>query len=181
MSNLVVGIGDCQVTSDLTASIITYALGSCIAIAVYDPVSRVGGMLHYLLPESKLDPVKAVHSPFMFADTGIPELFHRVYALGAVKSRLRVVAVGGAQVLASEAFQIGKRNQLAMKKILWRAGVLLHHEDTGGSDSRTVRLEMATGALYMKTAGGREVQIAPKNSGHASTARLQGEEKAYAA
>jgi chemotaxis protein CheD len=159
MSNLVVGIGDCQVSNDPAISIITYALGSCIAIAIYDPVSRVGGLLHYLLPESKLDPVKAAINPFMFADTGIPELFHRAYALGAVKTRLCVIAAGGAQVSESETFQIGKRNHLAMKKILWRAGVLLHHEEVGGSQSRTVRLELQSGRFLMKQAAGPEQQI----------------------
>jgi chemotaxis protein CheD len=159
MSNLVVGIGDCQVSKDPTHTIITYALGSCIALAIYDPVVKVGGLLHYLLPESKLDLEKAARNPFMFADTGIPALFHKVYALGAVKQRLCVVVAGGAQVTESETFQIGKRNQLAMKKILWRAGVLVHHEETGGSSSRTVRIDVETGRVTMKMGANPEVQI----------------------
>lgn len=164
MNNLVVGIGDCRVSSDPEASLITYALGSCIAIAIYDPVSCVGGLLHYLLPDSTIDAEKAARNPFMFADTGIPALFHRAYGLGAVKSRLRVTAVGGAQAFESEAFQIGKRNQLAMKKILWRAGVLVHHEELGGSHSRTIRMNMNSGCLLMKTAGGNEEQVGSKKS-----------------
>ncbi len=159
MNNIVVGIGDCHVISGPERCLITYALGSCIAIAIYDPVSCVGGLLHYLLPDSKIDPEKAALNPFLFADTGIPALFHHAYGMGAVKSRLRVAAAGGAQAFDSLAFQIGKQNRLAMKKILWRAGVLLHSEEVGGSHSRTIRMEMSTGRIFMKTAGGVEEQV----------------------
>lgn len=164
MKTIVVGIGDCQVSDDPDARIVTYALGSCIALAIYDPVSRVGGMLHYLLPESKLDPDKAARSPFMFADTGIPALFHLAYSMGAVKNRIRVVAAGGAQVIEAEAFQIGKRNHLAMKKIMFRAGVLVHHEEVGGAHSRTIRLELETGRVLMKMGSNPEQQIGSTGS-----------------
>ena len=159
MSNLVVGVGDCQISNNPEDSIVTYALGSCIAIIIYDPVVRVGGLLHYLLPDSTIDPEKAVKAPFTYADTGIPKLFHSVYALGAEKKRLLVQAAGGAQVLASELFQVGKRNQLAMKKIMWRAGVLVHNEEVGGDQSRTIRMELATGRVLMKLAGAPEIEI----------------------
>ena len=154
MTSLVVGVGDCKVTRGPSASLVTYALGSCIGMAIYDPVSRVGGMLHFMLPNSAIDVEKAARLPYMFADTGIPTLFHLAYRLGAVKERLRVTVAGGAQVIDSELFQIGKRNQLAMRKILWKAGVLIHSEDTGGELSRTIRMEMATGQVFMKIAAG---------------------------
>lgn len=159
MKNLVVGVADCKVTKDPNDCLVTYALGSCIAIAIHDPVAQVGGLLHYLLPESSIDTEKAARNPYMFADTGIPTLFHMAYGLGAKKSRLRVTVAGGAQVLCSELFNIGKRNQLAMKKILWRAGVLIHQEETGGEHSRTVRMETATGRIYLKTAGRAEQEM----------------------
>lgn len=162
MKNIVVGIGDCQVTGEPDASLVTYALGSCIAVLIHDPVSCVGGLLHYLLPDSTIDAEKAARNPFMFADTGIPALFHRAYSLGAVKSRLRVTAVGGAQAFESEAFQIGKRNQLALKKIMWRAGVLVHHQELGGAHSRTVRMELSNGGVFLKTAGGNEQPVGGK-------------------
>lgn len=162
VKSVVVGVGDCQVTSDRSSSLITYALGSCIALVIHDPVSHVGGLLHYMLPESKLDGEKAERNPYMFADTGIPALFHKVYGLGGDKKRLRVMAAGGAQVLGSDLFQIGKRNLLALKKILWRAGVLVHHEEVGGEVSRTIRLDVDTGEVFMKLAGGTEQQIGRK-------------------
>jgi len=159
VKDIVVGIGECQVSNDPEVCLVTYALGSCIAVVIYDPVSRVGGLLHYLLPDSRLDATKAARQPFMFADTGIPALFQFAYSMGAVKKRLRVIAAGGAQVLESEAFQIGKLNQLAMKEIFWRAGVLLHHEEVGGNYSRTVRVEMESGRVLMKTDCGAEEQL----------------------
>jgi chemotaxis protein CheD len=162
MSNIVVGVGDCQVSGNTEDCLVTYALGSCIAVVIYDPVAQVGGMLHYLLPDSTIDAAKAIRAPFTYADTGIPKLFHTAYSLGAEKRRLNVLAAGGAQVLITELFQIGKRNHLAMKKIMWRAGVLVHHEEVGGDQSRTIRMELGTGRIFMKLAGAAE-QLIGKN------------------
>lgn len=75
MSSVVVGVADCQVSKDTESTLITYALGSCIAIAIHDAVAGVGGLLHFMLPESSIDRTKAAHNPYMFADTGIPMLF----------------------------------------------------------------------------------------------------------
>ncbi len=82
MSSLVIGVADCLVSDDPEAVLVTYALGSCIAVVIHDPVSRVGGLLHYMLPESTLDQAKAQERPYMFADTGIPLLFHRPTSWG---------------------------------------------------------------------------------------------------
>jgi chemotaxis protein CheD len=151
MSSLVVGIGDCLVSDDPESILVTYALGSCIAVVIYDPVTNVGGLLHYMLPESSLDENKARQRPYMFADTGIPLLFQSAYRLGAVKSRLDVAVLGGAQVMdTSETFNIGKRNHLALRKIFWKAGVLVRHENVGGTLSRTVRLEIASGRVVLR-------------------------------
>jgi chemotaxis protein CheD len=151
MSSLVVGIGDCLVSDDPESVLVTYALGSCIAVVIYDPVTNVGGLLHYMLPESSLDENKARQRPYMFADTGIPLLFQSAYRLGAVKSRLDVAVLGGAQVMdTSETFNIGKRNHLALRKIFWKAGVLVRHENVGGTLSRTVRLEIASGRVVLR-------------------------------
>ena len=92
MSNLIVGISDCQWSAAEDTSIITYALGSCIAVCLYDPRAKVGGMLHFMLPESDLNREKAQRNPYTFADSGIPILFRKAYELGALKSRLLVHA-----------------------------------------------------------------------------------------
>jgi chemotaxis protein CheD len=160
MSNLVVGIGDCQISKDPENSIITYALGSCIAVIIYDPVAGVGGLLHFMLPESSLDPVKAEKNPFQFADTGIPSLFRSAYQFGAEKRRLKVTVAGGAQIMDLQGtFNIGKRNCLAMRKILWKAGVLIQGEYVGGVVSRTVRLEVGTGKIMLREAGQPEQEL----------------------
>jgi chemotaxis protein CheD len=151
MSTLVVGISDCKISSDQDAVLLTYALGSCIAVAVYDPVARVGGLLHYMLPESAIDASKAAENPFMFADTGIAGLLKRVREGGANRSRMAVRIAGGAQMLIGhELFQIGRRNYLAARKLLWKEGLMIAGEAVGGEVSRTVRMEVGTGRVLVR-------------------------------
>jgi len=153
-TQIVVGIADCQTTRDRTATLVTYALGSCVGIGVFDPASSVGGLLHILLPESSIDAAKAAKNPCMFADTGVATLIARCVGLGAVKSRLRVWLAGGSAVMNDGGvFNIGKRNQLAVRKALWKAGLLARGEDLGGQGSRTVRLDVGTGTFWIRAAG----------------------------
>ncbi len=152
--NIIVGVADMQISDDPGVTLVTHSLGSCIGLTVYDPHVKVGGLLHYMLPESQLDPVKAKKRPFMFADTGIPLLFKSCYELGAKKGRMIVKAAGGSQIMdASEIFCIGQRNHGALKKILFRNNVLIKAENVGGSVSRTMRLNIGTGELILKITG----------------------------
>lgn len=152
--NINVGIADMRVSDDPGATLVTHSLGSCIGLAVYDPVAKVGGMLHYMLPESSLDAKKAKERPLMFADTGIPILFKSCYKLGAKKTRMIIKAAGGSQVMdAKGVFNIGKRNYAALKKIFWRNNVLVDAEDIGGTVNRTMRLDIATGELFLRVSG----------------------------
>ena len=165
MSLVVVGVGDCAVSKNCGDVLVTYALGSCIAVTMYDSVAHVGGLLHFMLPESKLDPAKAVKKPFMFADTGLTQLLKMVTDLGAVRRRLRIMAVGGAQVMGDNGFfEIGRRNHAAVRGLFWRAGLLLHAEEIGGAVSRTVRLELENGNLWIRPAQAPEFQLMPKAS-----------------
>lgn len=160
MTSLVVGISDCKVTKDSDAVLVTYALGSCIAVAFYDPAAKVAGLLHYMLPESAIDAAKAAQNPFMFADTGIAQLIEAFQAAGGEPKRTRVRLAGGAQVLDSEGvFQIGKRNYLAARRILWKAGILIAGEAVGGEVSRTTRLEVATGRMWVREGGGVDREL----------------------
>jgi chemotaxis protein CheD len=160
LTSLVVGISDCKVSRDPDTVLVTYALGSCIAVTVYDPITKVGGMLHYMLPESAMDPSKAQQNPCMFADTGIPRLMQAVQAAGGDSRRMVVRLTGGAQVLDHQGtFQIGKRNYLAAKRILWKAGILISAEAVGGEVSRTTRLEVATGQMWVREAAGIEREL----------------------
>ncbi len=151
----VVDIADLAVSSDPADTLITYSLGSCIGLTIWDPVAHVGGMLHYMLPESQLAPEKAKSSPAMFCDTGVPKLFRAAYELGAVKQRLVVKVAGGSQLLDDNGtFNIGKRNYLALRKLFWKNGILIDAEHVGGSISRTVRLNIGTGQVSVKTRDG---------------------------
>ena len=154
MPALTVGIGDCKVSARTEDVLVTHALGSCIAVIIHDPVARVAGLLHFMLPESKVDAVQASTRPFLFADTGIPLLFQNSYRLGALKARLVVVVAGGAQMMDSnETFNIGKRNQMALRRIFWKAGVNVSREELGGTSSRTVHIEVDTGRVRLRTVG----------------------------
>lgn len=151
---LVVGVGDLQVTNTPDATIVTYALGSCIGVTVYDPVAKVGGLLHFMLPSADLNKDKAAANPAMFGDSGIPLLFKSCYDLGAKKERLIVCAAGGAEVLADEGhFKIGSRNRTLLRKIFWKNNILISGDDTGGSHSRTLALHLADGHTTVRTQG----------------------------
>ena len=160
MSDLIVGISDIKISNNTGDVVITYALGSCIGIAVYDPIAKVGGLLHYMLPDSNLDAKKAKDNPAMFADTGIPSLFKACYSLGAEKKRMIVKVAGGASILDdTNFFRIGQKNIMAMRKIFWKNNVMVTAEDTGANHNRTVRLEMATGKTLVKTSGGEMKEL----------------------
>lgn len=152
MATIVVDIADLAVSDDPGTALITYSLGSCIGLCLWDPVAHVGGMLHYMLPESQLSPEKARSNPAMFCDTGVPKLFRAAYELGAVKSRLVIKVAGGSQLLDDNGtFNIGKRNYLALRKIFWKNGVMINAENVGGSISRTLKLHIGTGAVTIKS------------------------------
>ncbi len=102
MATIVVGISDFKASQNSSDVLITYALGSCIAVVVYDPHVRVGGMLHFMLPNAALDADKARENPCMFADTGIPLLFKACYQLGAEKKRMIVKIAGRRQSILND-------------------------------------------------------------------------------
>jgi chemotaxis protein CheD len=151
---LVVGVADMITSNDPAAEIITHSLGSCLGVVIYDPLRKVGGLLHFMLPDSTIDPIKAVKTPFMFADTGLPRLFRAVYGLGGEKSRLQVKVAGGAEFLDDQRlFNIGPRNVIALRNILTRNGVCPAAMDVGGQISRTVRLNLSNGQVSIRTPG----------------------------
>jgi len=149
----VVEVGDMKVggREDL---LLTLALGSCLGLMVYDPAVQVGGILHAMLPLSRINPEKAQSNPFMFVDTGVPALFKALYDLGGHKTRMIVKAAGCGNPLGeNEMFKIGERNYTVLKKLLWKNNILLESEDVGGSASRTVYLELSTGQTIISSKG----------------------------
>ena len=158
--NVIVGVADMKVSNDPDSLVVTYSLGSCIGIGVYDKTAGAGGIAHFMLPESKLDSVKARKNPYMFADTCIPRLFKSMYQLGAKKQKMRVIVVGGAQILDSKGFfNIGKRNCMAVKKIFWKNNVMVSYKDVEGTVNRTLKLAIKSGEFRLKTSGSGEIKI----------------------
>ena len=149
-SRRVVGIGEFAVSKTPSDTIVTHALGSCIAVCIWDASAGVGGLLHFLLPDSAINPDRAKTQPATFANSGLPLLFQAAYALGLDKKRCRVRLVGGAEIAnpgGISSLNVGKRNLLAARNILWRNGLLIEGEVTGGTIPRSVALHMQDGAI----------------------------------
>lgn len=149
----VVLVGDMKVgrKSDV---LVTHALGSCLGLVAYDPVAGIGGLLHAMLPLSKINPEKARKNPYMFVDTGVPAMFRRLYEMGGDKSRLQVRAAGCGQPMGNEEmFKIGDRNFTVLKKLLWKNNVMLQSQDVGGSNSRTLHFDVSTGITTISSRG----------------------------
>lgn len=150
-----VGIAELAVSANPNETLITYALGSCVGVTTFDPIAGVAGLLHVMLPQASLSPEKAESNPFMFADTGLVQLFFQCYALGAKKERMTVCAAGGASFVAAEGdLAIGQRNITMVRKVLWKNGVLLARHDFGGLDARTLSIDVGSGVVSLSGAGG---------------------------
>ncbi|HUX34094.1 MAG TPA: chemotaxis protein CheD [Gemmatimonadaceae bacterium] len=153
----IVGVGDMLVSAEPEAELITYALGSCLGIIVHDPAAGVAGLLHTMLPESSIDPDDGWRQPARYVDTGVPALFRECYRHGARKERMTVKVAGGASAGATpeaDHFKIGKRNLVALRRLLWKNGVLIAAEDVGGCQTaRTVSVHVATGEVILRLNG----------------------------
>ncbi len=148
-----VGMADLNICK--SPDIITIGLGSCIGLTFYDPVSKIGGLVHYMLPDSKQ--MRNNSNIAKFADTGIDELLRQVVRAGANRSRLVAKIAGGAKMFqvsgVSNVGNIGERNALAAKAKLRELKIRLVAEDTGLNYGRTVELHCETGEFYIKAIG----------------------------
>jgi len=151
---IVVGIADLAVSNDPNRTLTTYSLGACLGVAIYDPVVKVGGLLHVMLPDSSIDPVKAAKLPAMFVDTGVPSLFRACYQMQAEKQRMLIAVAGGAQILDNNGvFNIGSRNFDALCRLLKEHSLRIQAEHVGGMANRTMQLNLATGEVRLKVSG----------------------------
>lgn len=155
-----VGMADYKVGRS-PATIISYGLGSCIGISLYDPQTKVGGLLHIMLPDSTQ--ARPSDNPAKFADTGLPLMLKDVLALGASKTRLVAKMAGGAQMFAfanaTDIMRVGARNAEAAKKMLQKLGIRILAEDTGGTYGRTVSINLENGMYRVKTIDKGEKEI----------------------
>lgn len=149
-----VGMADLKVCPFPNA-ITTLGLGSCVGIAVYDPISKVGGLAHVMLPDSTQ--IRNNSNRAKFADTGIHDLVEFMIKAGASRNRLVAKIAGGAQMFAfngqSDMVRIGARNVEASKLKLKELGIRLLAEDTGLNYGRTVEFYTETGNFVIKSVG----------------------------
>lgn len=156
MTVLMLGVGDFGASKTPGDEVKTMALGSCISVIILDPKVHAVGMVHVALPEAKTNPDRARERPGYFADTGIPALLKAMQALGSQPTAKGTIIklVGGASVMdPNNTFNIGKRNALAIKKILWGYGLGALKEDIGGHISRTVSVDVDCGKVKISSPG----------------------------
>ena len=145
---LVAGIGEMIVSSSPDAHLVAYGLGSCIALAVWDPRVKVAGLAHFMLPNGPANNA----SPVKFIDTGLDTFFKALEAKGAVMSRSTLKAAGAAAMLTvGGGLAIGKRNAEMMQTALIQRGLLLTATALGGNAGRTVQLEVSDGRFLIKS------------------------------
>lgn len=149
-----VGVADMKISSDSADMLITYALGSCLGVTVYDFKHKKGALLHCMMPDSNIDRVKAAGNPYLYVDSGMKAMMDSFYRDGSRKNDLIIRVAGGSSSKLNEEedfFQIGRRNFISLRKFLWDEGLMLKAYDVGGYGSRTVTLEMENGKMLIKS------------------------------
>ncbi len=159
MSALVIGIGDLKVSNRSGEALKTFALGSCIGIAILAPRRipgghPVAGLLHIALPDSSVNQKLALERPGYFVDTGLPILIEKMLGYGCQFTELIVKIAGGASIMdPNNTFNIGGRNILAVRKHLWKYKLGPVAEDIGDSISRTMTVDVDTGKIIIISPG----------------------------
>jgi chemotaxis protein CheD len=149
---VVVGVADLAVAREAQGRLLTYALGSCVGVSAYDPLAKIGGLLHFMLPHPAPHADPAGLKPCTFASHGIPLLLRKLADAGASLQRLVVCAAGGAEMLeAGATVSIGKRNRAMLRHVLAQEGIALTAEDTGGAHARTMALDLARGEVWVRS------------------------------
>jgi chemotaxis protein CheD len=151
-----VGIADLKLTRE-PGRLITLGLGSCVGVSLYDPVIRVGGLLHVMLPDSTQ--FSNVNKPSKFADTGINLMIQELQKYGARVSRLQAKLVGGAQMFSGldekMTLNIGLRNTEKSREMLHKYSIRILAEDVGGNRGRTMIVDTVNGQVTIRTMGNK--------------------------
>lgn len=156
---IIVGVADMRFSTQPEDQIITYSLGSCIGLTLFDPEKRIGGLVHCMLPLSKIDAAKAAANPYMFIDSGVSAFLQTIFDLGVQRKSLVAKVAGGSHIMDDKGiFNIGERNNAVVRKMLWKNNILISGEDVGGSIPRTMSLDLASGKTILKM-NGQEKEI----------------------
>lgn len=154
---IMLGVGEYGSTVEAGGVVRTLALGSCVAVIFLDRKTRCVGMAHVALPDSKISPERAKERPGHFADTAIPALLAEMEKRAGSVSKgagLIVKLAGGANVAdPNNTFNIGKRNALSIRKVLWKYGLGPVAEDVGGNFSRSVAVYQENGKVILSSPG----------------------------
>ncbi|MEW6423410.1 MAG: chemotaxis protein CheD [Bacillota bacterium] len=149
-----VGIADYKITRE-PGRLITLGLGSCVGVTLYDPLTKIGGLLHLMLPDSTQ--FNNVTKPAKFADLGIPLLVAELQKKGAATRRLQAKLVGGAQMFSgmddSMVLNIGQRNVEKTRIVLAELGIKIFAEEVGGNKGRTMILDTTDGKVFVRMLG----------------------------
>jgi chemotaxis protein CheD len=156
-----VRFSEMKISDNPAETLVAFSIGSGIGVTVYDPTCGIGGILHFMLPDStiadRVDPGKV---PFMFADTAVPAYLEALREKGARSERMKIVIAGGAQVPGQDGiFNIGQKNYEALSSILNNHDLKIHHENIGGTSSRTLSLSISSGCSCIRAFGQREENI----------------------
>jgi len=156
-----VNCSEMKISSNPVETLVAFSIGSGIGMTIHDPVGGVGGVLNFILPDStKANGTSPAKTPFMFADTGISAFLRALFDQGAKTENLKVVIAGGAHIMdQTGVFNIGQKNLDALKTNLGDHGIKIHHEAVGGSNSRTISLEIGSGKSIIKTLGEGEEKV----------------------
>ncbi|HAZ14617.1 MAG: chemotaxis protein CheD [Bdellovibrionales bacterium GWA2_49_15] len=157
---VVVGISEMAISQDENDILVTYSLGSCVGVVLHDPVTRLTGLVHCMLPSAGQDAEKAREKPCMFVDTGMTELLQGMFKRGAEKKNLICKVAGGGHPMDDKnLFRIGERNYAILRKILMKNNMLIKGELIGGKSAKTVFVSVASGVTTVKLNGQQEHEI----------------------
>ncbi len=150
-----VGMADLNVVSSREgASLRTTGLGSCVGLTLYDPIRKIAGMAHVMLPSSEINRNETFNTA-KYADTAIPELIQKMLHIGAAVAHMEAKLAGGAQMFNfmnnNDSLRIGPRNVDSCKEILGHYRIPIKAEDTGGNYGRTIELYSETGKLLVRS------------------------------
>lgn len=159
-NNVAVGLGEIKISDDPDTVLVAFGLGSCVGVGFYDPIKKVGGMLHAVLP---LSLAGRDESPAKYVDSGISLLMSQLKDKGLVVNRSKLFLIGGANILISNndsnPFDIGTRNVKSAEEVLEKLKLKPDAKDTGGNNGRTFRLYIGDGRATIRTMGEKEKDI----------------------
>jgi chemotaxis protein CheD len=154
MNRINVSISDMKFSTKPEDVLVTHSLGSCVGVAAYDPQTRVGGLIHCLLPQMRGGSGKDITNPYMYVSSGVPTMIRMLLTKGAKRDRLILKAAGGGHMMTSNRlFDVGQQNSDFLHRLLAHNHIRLQAKDFGGTLPRTMYFYLDTGRVMVKSLG----------------------------